>query len=143
MIAALDSGKCLHLGTMCSGTDVAAIACRSLVDALQQQTKRHATTISIAHRFSVEIKRVKRDFILKFASPDMLFENILHMGERTLKCCKDHQASKAVPSVNMVLTGFVCKDVSHMNRHKPGLLGVHTVCLEARRQHISRHAEAL
>ena len=53
----------------------------------------------------------------------MLFENILHMGERILKCFKDHQASKAVPSVNMVLTGFVWKDVSHMNRHNRGSLG--------------------
>ena len=40
-----------------------------------------------------------------------------------MKCFKDHQASKAVPSVNMVLTGFVCKDVSHMNRHSRGSLG--------------------
>ena len=122
LIAALD-GKSLHVGTMCSGTDVAAMAAKSLANALQQQTKPDATAISIAHRFSVEINKVKRDFILKLAPPDMLFENILHMGETTLKCFKDHQASKAVPSVNMVLTRFVCKDVSHMNRHSHCSLG--------------------
>ena len=61
----LADGKGISLGTMCSGTDVAAMAFSNFTKALQDELRTSDLTkvIGCKHRFSCEISAVKRDFI--------------------------------------------------------------------------------
>lgn len=108
------------LGTMCSGTDVCAMATSALLQAVNEVCHKQ---VVFDHKFSCELKVRKRAFIEEFSSPTMLFENIECMGEQRALDLKSG-ATRMIPPVSLVAAGFVCKDVSSMQKDRSSALGL-------------------
>ena len=111
----------ISLGTMCSGTDVCAHGASACVDAFNKQFGLDRPA-RLLHRYSCEIKQAKQAFILAFSDPDNLFNDCTCMHQ--FRCHDVKSGSlRPVPAVNVLVAGFACTDVSHMNARRKDARG--------------------
>jgi len=107
----LNEHPLLSLGTMCSGTDVCALAAHALCRGASKRIKKQ---VVLEHRFSCDLNKAKQRFIAAFSGPDHIFNNVTQLGSgRARDALTD--SMRTVPSTDVAIAGFVCKDVSHMN----------------------------
>lgn len=102
-------GQSLHVGTMCSGTDLCVRVLKAISQALGVDTK---------HRFSCDSSvPVQRWLKSQFSEdpPDLIFNDVL-MFDTAQAYDINSMKSKPIPPVDVVYLGFSCKDVSHLNR---------------------------
>ena len=104
------------LGSICSGTDVCSMAASALLLAVRKLADKKTQVPDFLHVFSCEINKAKQDFLRQFVGPRLVFEDAAAMGSQ-----KAHDVIsntlQYIPAVDCMIAGFVCKDVSHMNRH--------------------------
>jgi hypothetical protein len=102
----------MNLGTMCSGTDVGADAVGVLLRVASSELG--VEEVRFRHRFSCEIVPYKQRFIMEFSNPEMVFPDVTRLTD---SACHDVRSGsrRAVPPSTMVMAGFSCTDVSHMN----------------------------
>ena len=104
-------GRSLRLGTLCSGTDAPAAVCRALCAALPG-------VLEVEHCFSCENSAKKRAWILQN------FREVPHIFGDVRELCNDvafdyvSNEFVLVPSVDIVVAGFVCKSVSAENNKR-------------------------
>jgi len=108
---ASQEGRSLRVGTMCSGTDSPVVVLHGLAAAL-------GDALHVEHTFSCEFDPKKQQWIKdNFPSLKMLFGDVMQ-----LKTGMAHNyitnEEVAVPSVDIVIAGFVCKSVSTENNER-------------------------
>jgi site-specific DNA-cytosine methylase len=86
-------------------------------------TRNQLPSFRIKHHFSAEIDAVKQGFIERNFSPEKLFRDVrefLHDDAKFATTAYGAQAS--IPgNIDILVAGFVCKDISLMNNHKKDL----------------------
>ena len=96
----------ITLGTCCSGTDVCSFAVNEVMLALGG---------AMEHEFSCEMHETKQRFIRRFHAPKKMFQDVTTLAHMSLDVISMSQ--RVVPSVDVVIAGFSCKDVSILNKH--------------------------
>ena len=100
----------LALGTMCSGTDVCAMSLVALLAALAAGVGALGPQVQL-RGFQAETA------ILCISSPSVAFIDVRHLSQPRAYDLVDSKM-KHVPSVDILIAGFSCTDVSHMSRHR-------------------------
>jgi site-specific DNA-cytosine methylase len=110
----------LNVATMCSGTEAPLVALDLINKALMQEGK---PPISINHLFSAEIDTIKQGYIERNFSPPRMFRDIREMiPENATTATTAYGAEESIPgNVDLLIAGFVCKDLSRLNNHQKGL----------------------
>jgi len=108
---ASQEGRPLRVGTMCSGTDSPVAVLHGLAVALNG-------ALHIEHTFSCEFDPKKQQWIKdNFPSLKMLFGDVMELKTGMAHNYITNEAV-AVPSVDIVIAGFVCKSVSTENNER-------------------------
>eukprot|EP00959_Pyramimonas_sp_CCMP1952_P285591 5971521-Pyramimonas_sp.AAC.1 len=107
-----EKGNHIRFATACSGTDCVALVWQGFVDAVNMA---FSAAIAVDHAFSCENSAKKRDFIMQWFRPPILFDDAIKLGNST---CHDTVAagSKTVPhDVSNLIAGWPCTDASPNN----------------------------
>jgi site-specific DNA-cytosine methylase len=77
----------------------------------------------IKHHFSAEINAVKQGFIERNFAPKRLFRDVREFIHDDVKSATTaYGAQASIPgNIDILIAGFVCKDISTMNNHKKNL----------------------
>ncbi|KAF2640429.1 hypothetical protein P280DRAFT_550182 [Massarina eburnea CBS 473.64] len=113
-------GRTLNVATMCSGTESPLIALDELSKGLEQLGK---STIRVNHLFSAEIDVLKQGFIERNFQPPKLFRDVREfIPEDANTATTAYGAEEEIPrDADIVVAGFVCKDISRLNNHQKGI----------------------
>lgn len=106
-------GRPLRVGTMCSGTDSPVVVLDNLAKAL-------AGKLFVEHTFSCEFDKKKQGWIKdNFPSLKYLFADVNELSGADGKAFNYITGEKdAVPAVDIMIAGFVCKSVSTENNQR-------------------------
>jgi site-specific DNA-cytosine methylase len=78
--------------------------------------------INFQHEFSAEIDVIKQSYIERNFRPKILFRDVREfIPEDAQSATTAYGANVPIPTVDMLVAGFVCKDLSQLNSHKKGL----------------------
>ena len=110
----------INIATMCSGTESPLIALELLSKGLEQQGK---PPIRVNHHFSAEIDVIKQGYIERNFQPRRLFRDVREFISPGVKTATTaYGAEEPIPGgLDMLIAGFVCRDLSRMNNHQKGL----------------------
>lgn len=110
----------INVATMCSGTESPLIALQLLSKALERDGH---SPIVVNHHFSAEIEPVKQGFIERNFRPKKLFRDVCEMIPDTAETATTaYGAEVPIPGeLDMLIAGFVCKDLSRLNSRQKGL----------------------
>lgn len=112
----------LRIATMCSGTEAPIVFLKAASDSLESSGR---PPIRFQHVFSAEIEQFKQAFIERNFRPPLLFRDVREfIPEDATKAITAYGAEELIPgSVDILIAGFVCKDLSNLNNHKKGIDG--------------------
>lgn len=110
----------INVATMCSGTESPLIALQLLSKALEKDGQK---PITYKHHFSAEIDAMKQGFIERNFHPQILFRDVREfIPEDAKTAITAYGAEEPIPGkLDMLIAGFVCKDLSRMNTRPKGL----------------------
>lgn len=110
----------LNVATMLSGTESPLIALDLLSKALE---KKGRPSIRVNHHFSAEIDVVKQGYIERNFRPKKLFRDVREFIPDDAKTAMTaYGAEESIPGeLDILIAGFVCKDLSRLNNHQKGL----------------------
>ncbi|KAF1963578.1 hypothetical protein CC80DRAFT_433272 [Byssothecium circinans] len=110
----------LNVATMCSGTESPLIALDLQSKALEQLGM---APIRVHHHFSAEIDVMKQGYIERNFQPEKLFRDVREfLSEEASTATTAYGAEEVVPDqIDMLIAGFVCKDISRLNNHNKTL----------------------
>lgn len=110
------------VGTDCSGAEAPIFALREIKQALRKK----GCNLLIRHQFSCDIERHSRNFIAHNCDPVHVFGDLTKRQKPDLKsyCYKTHE-SVPIPTVDLYIAGFPCKDFSFLNKNRQCLDGPH------------------
>mmetsp|Transcript_14282 Transcript_14282/g.33747 ORF Transcript_14282/g.33747 Transcript_14282/m.33747 type:complete len:454 (+) Transcript_14282:95-1456(+) len=104
------AGKPLRVGTLCSGTD-------SPIPVIHTLGK--VTGLKVEHVFSCEWAPKKQEWIRRnFPDLQYLFSDVKEVGSNEQAYDLLSKKMVAVPSVDLIIAGFVCKSVSTENNER-------------------------
>lgn len=107
----------INVATMCSGTESPLLFLQMLAEALDSKGEK---TLNIAHHFSAEIDATKQAYIERNFHPPTLFRDVRQLGdELATTATTAYGAEEPIPgSIDILVAGFVCKDLSSLNSKK-------------------------
>lgn len=110
-------GRVINVATMCSGTESPLLFLQMLNEALQALGEPSLPTM---HSFSAEIDTTKQAYIERNFHPRVLFRDARQLGdEEATTATTAYGAEEYIPRVvDMLIAGFVCKDISSLNNSK-------------------------
>ncbi|KAF2649386.1 hypothetical protein K491DRAFT_771566 [Lophiostoma macrostomum CBS 122681] len=113
------SGHSFRIGTMCSGTESPLLAVQGISQALEHMGM---SGLNFKHEFSAEIDVVKQSYIERNFRPKILFRDVREFIPNDAESATTAYGAKVlIPTVDMLIAGFVCKDLSHLNNHQKSL----------------------
>jgi site-specific DNA-cytosine methylase/SNF2 family DNA or RNA helicase len=110
----------INIATMCSGTESPLIALDLFSKGLVAQGK---APLRINHQFSAEIDVLKQGYIERNFQPRRLFRDVREFIPQGVKTATTaYGAEEVIPGgLDVLVAGFVCKDLSRLNNHQKGL----------------------
>lgn len=113
-------GRMINIATMCSGTESPLIALQLLSKALEEDGE---VPFRINHVFSAEIDPVKQGYIERNFQPNILFRDVREfIPDNAETATTAYGAQVSIPDqIDLLIAGFVCKDLSRLNSHPKGL----------------------
>ncbi|KAF1836344.1 hypothetical protein BDW02DRAFT_616202 [Decorospora gaudefroyi] len=107
-------GRAIRVATMCSGTESPLLVLSEISRALQRMG---LPPIDFQHEFSAEIEVVKQAYIERNFQPKILFRDVRDfIHQSASKATTAYGAEVDMPTdIDMLVAGFVCKDLSRMN----------------------------
>jgi hypothetical protein len=108
------------VATMCSGTESPLLAFKQISKALEQAGH---PPIKVHQKFAAEIEVFKQAFIERNQSPEIIFRDVREfIPEDAMTAITAYGAEERIPSgLDMLIAGFVCKDLSRLNSQPKGL----------------------
>ncbi|KAF2876522.1 hypothetical protein BDV95DRAFT_674447 [Massariosphaeria phaeospora] len=115
----------INVATMCSGTESPLLALELLSEALRKQNKQTGPSIRVNHRFSAEIDVVKQGYIERNFKPKKLFRDVREIiPEGAVTATTAFGSEETIDGeLDILIAGFVCKDLSGLNNRRKGLRG--------------------
>ena len=107
------------IGTLCSGSDGIMVFFDQLARFAEAQ---YGKEMVVRQLFACESDDDKRNFIMRFHSPQFVFKDTADMAEPTNQDCKTGRLVMT-PGVDIVFDGFQCKSRSPLNNKASALLG--------------------
>eukprot|EP00973_Karenia_brevis_P073586 10223961-Karenia_brevis.AAC.1 len=119
MVMGVKAGK-FRIGTTCSGSDVGVVAVSGMVLALASNLG-----LEVEHVFSVELDPGKRAFLQRClkTSPQHVFECVSIFGQVVAKNIQGEDVVIADMKVDLVISGWSCKDHSLCNVKQSSFAG--------------------
>ncbi|KAJ4992203.1 hypothetical protein SVAN01_02222 [Stagonosporopsis vannaccii] len=110
-------GRTINVATMCSGTESPLIFLEMLKEALESKGD---GPLMYRHHFSAEIDATKQAYIERNFQPSIIFRDVRQLGDETATTATTaYGAEEPIPgSMDIVIVGFVCKDLSSMNNKR-------------------------
>ncbi|KAF2134891.1 hypothetical protein P153DRAFT_372163 [Dothidotthia symphoricarpi CBS 119687] len=110
-------GRPINIGTMCSGTEAPLVAINLISEALE---KAGLPAIRFEHHFSAEIEAIKQSYIERNFRPTRLFRDVREfIPDDATTATTAYGAEEDIPEcLDIVIAGFVCKNLSSLNSHK-------------------------
>jgi site-specific DNA-cytosine methylase len=119
---ALDTvnGRQIKVATMCSGTESPLIAIKQISEAREKAGK---SPLHFRQEFAAEIDVFKQAFIERNQSPPQLFRDVREfIPDDATTAITAYGAEAKIPSgLDLLVAGFVCKDLSNLNSRPKGL----------------------
>jgi site-specific DNA-cytosine methylase len=119
---ALDTlnGRQINVATMCSGTESPLLAIKQISKALQKTGK---SPLHIHQKFAAEIDVFKQAFIERNQSPPLIYRDVRDfIPDDATTAITAYGAEAKIPSgLDLLVAGFVCKDLSTLNSRPKGL----------------------
>ncbi|KAL5120891.1 hypothetical protein ACEQ8H_001078 [Pleosporales sp. CAS-2024a] len=114
------SGRRINVATMCSGTESPLLAFELLSSAL---VAAGYPALNVNQKFAAEIEVFKQAFIERNQSPDIIFRDVREfIPDDADTAVTAYGAEVPIPSdLDMLIAGFVCKDLSRLNTQQKGL----------------------
>jgi len=114
------SDRTINVATMCSGTESPLVALDLLSKGLSRLGR---PPLRVEHHFSAEIDVTKQGYIERNCRPKRLFRDVRDFIEEGANMATTaYGAKERIPTeIDMLIAGFVCKDISGMNRHQKGI----------------------
>ncbi|USP75190.1 uncharacterized protein yc1106_02464 [Curvularia clavata] len=115
-------GRTLRIATMCSGTESPLLALEEISRALEKQGHQ---PIRFQQEFSAEIEVFKQAFIERNFRPKILFRDVREfICDSATTATTAYGAKVDIPTdIDILVVGFVCKDLSRMNNNGKTLEG--------------------
>lgn len=112
--------RVITVGTACSGSELYMLTLDPLAEALSGHTGCH---ISFRHVWACELNEKKRAWIRAHFCPEFLFTDVVEVARGV---AKDMLTGRLVPTpaVDVLISGFSCKDASRLNIHHRARLDV-------------------
>ncbi|CAK9049402.1 Malate dehydrogenase 2 [Durusdinium trenchii] len=118
------SGKCIRVGTACSGTDICVTVIRQTVETLNLHQD---TTVRVEQIFAVESDPEKRSYLMKeHPQCQHLFDDVKVFadGEGFCHVCGQiHEVSPRNLPIDVFICGPSCKDLSRLNTARRDKVG--------------------
>jgi len=110
-------GRTINVATMCSGTESPLIFLEMLQETLDSKGE---APLMYKHHFSAEIDATKQAYIERNFHPSIIFRDVRQLGDTTATTATTaYGAEEPIPGhMDIVIVGFVCKDLSSMNSKK-------------------------
>ena len=113
----------MPIGTVCSGTDCPVLGLHAISQAAGKilDPMFGNSNFEIDHRFSSEVDNAKREFIEKIVNPPQSFKDVVDLAQSKARNWKvatseaDMGSVVEVATVQWLVGGFPCKDVSPLN----------------------------
>ncbi|KAJ4303793.1 hypothetical protein N0V90_002694 [Kalmusia sp. IMI 367209] len=107
----------INIGTMCSGTESPVVFLYAASKSLEKLGK---PSIRVQHRFSAEIEEFKQAFIERNFQPRLLFRDVREFIPNDARTATTaYGAEEEIPGdLDLLVAGFVCRDLSILNRNK-------------------------
>ena len=112
--------RVITIGTACSGSELYMLSMDPLANALSEQT---GCQVSFRHEWACELNIKKRDWIRAHFCPRFLFKDVAEVAQGN---ARDVLSGRLVPVpvVDILISGFSCKDASRLNIHHRARLDV-------------------
>lgn len=113
-------GQQINVATMCSGTESPLLAFEMISQALQTAGHNH---LAVHQKFAAEIDVFKQAFIERNQAPDIIFRDVRDfIPDDATTAITAYGAEVPIPAdVDVLIAGFVCKDLSRLNNKQKGL----------------------
>jgi site-specific DNA-cytosine methylase len=114
------NGRQINVATMCSGTESPLLAFEMLSKALEQAGQ---PPLNVHQKFAAEIEVFKQAFIERNQSPEIIFRDVREfIPDDATTAITAYGAEASIPlGVDVLIAGFVCKDLSRLNSQPKGL----------------------
>jgi len=110
--------RTITIGTTCSGSELYMLSVPLLAKALSDLTR---CQVSFEHVWACELNNKKQDWIATHFRPQFLFSDVKQVADASLpgRLVPDILTGRLVPvpAVDILISGFSCKDASRLNIH--------------------------